>query len=107
MAGIIPKGTSWSMLLNGSYHEKYHYVRAFMKYSGWGIPGQTPGVILASVIESVLWQISLYMIKGWGSEQLPRYQAFYKVNGVGHVRDHHRGFQNIRVQDNDLAGICI
>ena len=31
------------------------------------------------------------MVQGCGSEQFPRYKAFYKVKGVGHARARHRG----------------
>ena len=40
--------------------------------------------------------ITTYMVQGCGSEQFPRYEAFYKVKGVGHARARHRG----------LPGLC-
>ena len=51
----MPRGTSRSVLLNASYHEKHEYIwfrggdlngfgdiKPFMKWRGWGMPRHTP-----------------------------------------------------------------
>ena len=45
-----------------------------------------------SVIECVVsLGITLYIVKGRGSERFPRQNAFYKVKGMGHAQAHHWG----------------